>query len=90
MENTWDESIESRVAYIYDYYHDSEPTVIRGLSSDKDELKLPLEIKYLKNSSQTYNKDQVTFHLQMKPSQICNVPYYEEFFQNRYKKGRFS
>ena len=84
MEATWDRDIQSRVAYFYDYYHDSEPTKLRNLNSANDPKKIPIDIKYIVSSSQTYDKDPVTYHIQFKPSHICGVNYYKEMFEDRY------
>lgn len=84
METTWDRDIQSRVAYFYDYYHDSEPTKLRNLNSANDPKKIPIDIKYIVNSSQTYDKDPVTYHIQFKPSHVCGVNYYKEMFEDRY------
>ena len=84
MNQTWWEDIQSRVGYLYDYYHDSNITRLEDMKSDKDDLKVPIDIKFVMSSSQTYDKDQVTFHIQLRPGQWCNVNYYEEVFGERY------
>ena len=47
MEATWDGDIQSRVAYLYDFYHDDEPTKIINLSSEKSKTKITVDIKYI-------------------------------------------
>ena len=84
MNQTWWEDIQSRVGYLYDFYHDNHITQLEDMKSDKDDLKVPIDIKFVMSSSQTYDKDQVTFHIQLRPGQDCNVNYYEEVFGNRY------
>ena len=84
MDVTWWEDIQSRVGYLYDYYHDNYVTKLEDMKSDKDDSKVPIDIKFVMSSSQTYDKDQVTFHIQLRPSQQCNVDYYEEVFKERY------
>lgn len=84
MEATWDEDITTRDAYFYDWYHDNYKTQLIELKSTVDSNKIPMRIKFLVNSSQTMDKDPITYHLQMKPSQECVVKYYDEFFKNRY------
>ena len=79
MEVTWDGDIQSRVAWVYDAYHDPNPRVLKNLNPEKDSGKFPLEIKFVRHTSQTADKDMVTYHLQLKPTQECNVPYYEEY-----------
>lgn len=84
MDATWWTDINSRVGYLYDYYHDDNITQLNDLDSPNDPKKVPIDIKFLMNTSQTYGNDQTTFHLQMRPGQECNVEYYEQFFQQRY------
>jgi hypothetical protein len=84
MVSTWYNDINSRIGYLYDFYHDDHKTQLNALSPEKDPKKVPIEIKFLQYSSQTYAKDDVTFHIQFKPGQQCNVDYYDEFFKTRY------
>ena len=84
MNTTWWNDINSTVVYLYDCYHDSEPLKLRGLDSSKDPLKIAIDAKIVKNASQTYDKDQVTVRLQLRPGQECNVYYYEDDFEKRY------
>ena len=84
MNQTWWEDIQSRVGYLYDYYHDKNITRLEDMKSDEDDSKVPIDIKFVMSSSQTYDKDQVTFHIQLRPGQLCNVNYYDEMFGKRY------
>lgn len=85
MEATWDRDIPSRVAYFYDYEHDDHITQLDDLHPEGDKNKIPISIKYLAHTSQTLNKDKVSYHLQLKPSQDENViSYYKEKFKERY------
>lgn len=84
MESTWDEDIATRTCYFYDWYHDINKTKLNDMHPELDFYKIPMRVKYLVSASQTFDKDAVTYHLQMKPSQQCVVPYYDEFFKNRY------
>lgn len=84
MDVSWWEDIQSRVGYLYDYYHDNYITQLIDMKSDKDDSKVPIDIKFVMSSSQTYDKDQVTFHIQLRPGQPCNVNYYEEVFEKQY------
>lgn len=84
MEATWWNDIASRVAYLYDWYHDDNKTQLNDFDSSHDHKKIPIDIKYVQHSTQTLDKDTVSYHLQLRPSQKCNVPYYDEFFGKRY------
>ena len=87
MLNTWDQDIQSQTCYIYDYYHDQqseEALKLSDLHPYDDIQKTPLNIKFIRHSKQTYDKDQVTFWLQMQPNQTCNLDYYDDVLGNRY------
>ena len=85
METAWDNDIATRIAYFYDYDHDEHITQLNELHPESDSNKIPISIKYLAHTSQTLNKDSVSYHLQLKPSQRENViPYYKEKFKDRY------
>lgn len=87
MIGTWDQDIQSQICYIYDYYHDQksyEALKLNNLHPEDDMEKTALNIKFIRHAKQTYDKDQVTFWLQMQPGQECNLEYYEEVLGNRY------
>lgn len=86
MENTFSRDGQYQIGYLYDYYHDVGTDKLRlyNLNPAEDENKIPIECKMVAHTSQTYNKDSVTFHLQFKPSQRCNVPYYDESLAKPY------
>ena len=83
-EYTWNNEIESRIGYFYDWDHDTHHTQLTDLHPEQDAYKVPMDIKYIVASKQTLSKDAVTYHLQLRPSQKCVVDYYEECFGKRY------
>lgn len=84
MEQTWWSDIASRIGYFYDYSHDTHIKQLNDLHPEEDDYKVPMDIKFIVASSQTYSKDAITYHLQLRPSQECVVPYYKECFADRY------
>lgn len=85
MDYTWWNDINAQVGYLYDWYHDSTPTLLRNLNPQEDKNKIPIDVKYLRASSKTYDKDTTTFRIQLRPNQECNVDYYNECFKDRYQ-----
>ena len=77
IENTWWTDIESQEAYIYNHEHDDEPTKLADLNSTESTTKQELDIKCVQHTSQSYSGDRITYHLQMRPSQECNLDYYD-------------
>ena len=87
MLNTWWDDIQEQTAYIYDYYHDQksfEALQLDDLHPQDDGEKTALPIKFIRHAKQTYDKDQVTFWLQMQPCQQCNIDYYDDVLAKRY------
>ena len=84
MEWGWDDDIGTQTAYLFDYSHDPFKTQLKNYTPDQFKNLIPISVKYYKHTSQTYSKDVTTYHIQMRPSQECNVPYYKEVFEDRY------
>ena len=87
MKETWWQDIQAQYCYIYDYYHDlksDEALKLNNLHPEDDPQKIALPIKFIRHSKQTYDKDQVTFWLQMQPGQECNLDYYDDVLGERY------
>ena len=85
MEATWDNDIDTRIAYFYDFDHDDHITQLNDLHPEQDEKKIPISIKFIAHTKQTLAKDFISYHLQFKPSQSEDViPYYKEKFKERY------
>ncbi len=77
IERTWDGDIDTRTCYLFDMYHDPNPRLLRDMTPT-DEM-IPISIKYVKHTSQTLDKDKISYHMQMKPLQTMCVPYFEEY-----------
>lgn len=85
MEKTWFRDIAARTGYFYQYADDTHVHQLNDLHPEEDPYKIPLDIKFIVASSQTYSKDAITYHLQLRPSQTSDaVPYYKELFEERY------
>ena len=89
MENTWDFDLQSKKCFIYDYYHDDQPWLSKGMTYENT-TKTPIDLKFIINSYQTFDKDQVVYHIQFKPSQKLNfnnkddLYYYETDYRSKY------
>lgn len=87
MLNTWDQDIQAQTAYLYDLYHDLGTDHLRldDLHPQSDENKVPIKIKFIRHTGQTYSKDPVTFWLQLQPGQECNVDYFPSMYEKKYE-----
>lgn len=85
MDKTWNTDISARVGYFYDYESDTHIRQYNNMNPLADDYKIPIDIKHFASASQTYSKDNVTFHIQFRPHQSSEViPYYKDRFEDRY------
>lgn len=86
MDVTWDGDIQSQVAYFFDYYHTTPDNRLRleGFDPSTDSGPVPIEIKFIRNSRKTFEKDAVTHHIQFRPGHQCPIDYYKTAFGDRY------
>lgn len=86
MELTWDNDIQSRTCYIYDYYHDDRPELNEGMSYENT-TKTKIDAKFIITKYASVDKDQVEYHLQFKPSQKVRFDESDElyYFETDYK-----
>jgi hypothetical protein len=68
MELTWDTDVQSRTCYIYDYFHDDQPSLKDHMTYDNT-TKTKIEAKFIIKSYQSLDKDRVEYYLQFRPSQ---------------------
>ncbi len=83
---TFTGDIQYQVAYLFDYYHTTSENRLKliGFDPESDPNPVPVEIKFIKHTKKTYEKDEVTMHIQFRPGHKCAVDYYPEVFGSRY------
>lgn len=100
MEQTWDSDPQSKVCYIYDYFHDDffidehgiKRTLREGMTYENTN-KTRIDAKFIIKSYQSMDKDQVEYYLQFKPSQQMRfnegdkLYYYETDYHLKYNSS---
>lgn len=90
MELTWNNNIQSKRCYIYDFYHDDQPDKNQGMTYENT-TKTPIDAKFIIQSYQSIDKDQVSYYLQFKPKQKYffneddDLYYYETDYRLKYQ-----
>lgn len=87
MEETWDNSITSKICYIYDFYHDDQPRLAEGMTYENT-TKTRIDAKFIIKSYQSMDKDQVDYYIQFKPTQKTHFSEGDElyYFETDYRK----
>ena len=89
MEETFWNDPQSKICYIYDYFHDNEPDKNVGMTYENT-TKTRIDAKFIVKSYQSLDKDQVEYYLQFRPSQKTKfneddeLYYFETDYRNRY------
>ena len=89
MNQTWWNDPQSKVAYIYDYFHDDQPE-IKDHMTYENTTKTRIDIKFIVKSYQSMDKDQVDYYIQFRPdakfdfTEEDELYYYEKDFHKRY------
>ena len=86
MEQTWDNDIQSKICYIYDFYHDDQPRLAEGMTYENT-TKTRIDAKFIVKSYQSMDKDQVDYYVQFRPSQSIRFSEDDElyYFETDYK-----
>mgnify|MGYP006926995015 CR=1 FL=1 len=87
MEQTWDNDIQSKTCYIYDFYHDDQPRLAEGMTYENT-TKTRIDAKFIVKSYQSMDKDQVEYYIQFKPTQKTHFSEGDElyYFETNYRK----
>ena len=94
MEQTWDNDIQSKICYIYDFYHDDQPRLAEGMTYDNT-TKTRIDAKFIVKSYQSMDKDQVDYYIQFKPTQKTHFSegdelyYFETDYRQKYHNDNF-
>lgn len=87
MNWTWDNDIQSKICYIYDFYHDDQPRLAEGMTYENT-TKTRIDAKFFVKSYQSMDKDQVEYYVQFKPTQKTHFSEGDElyYFETDYRK----
>lgn len=87
MNWTWDNDTQSKICYIYDFYHDDQPRLAEGMTYENT-TKTRIDAKFIVKSYQSIDKDQVEYYIQFKPTQKTHFSEGDElyYFETDYRK----
>ena len=87
MNWTWDNDIQSKICYIYDFFHDDQPRIAEGMTYENT-TKTRIDAKFIVKSYQSMDKDQVDYYVQFKPTQKTHFSEGDElyYFETDYRK----
>lgn len=87
MEQLWDNDVGSKVCYIYDYFRDDQPDRKDHMTYEYT-TKTRIDAKFIVTQYGSINKDQVPYHIMLKPSQKLEFSENDElyYFETDYRR----
>lgn len=79
MLETWDNDIQSKICYIYDFWHDDQPHLNKGMTYENT-TKTKIDAKFIITQYGSISKDQVPFHIQFKPNELLEFTQNDELY----------
>lgn len=68
MQQTWDNDIQGKQCYIYDYYHDDQfDEGLYGYDPSLSKTKIPVKLKFIVKAYKSAAKDDPEYHIMFKP-----------------------
>lgn len=87
MDELWFNDPQSKVCYIYDFFHDDQPS-LKDHMTYSHTTKTRIDAKFIVKSYQSIDKDQVEYYLQFRPSQKMEFDQNDElyYFETEYRQ----
>lgn len=79
MDELWFTDPQSKVCYIYDYFHDDQPD-LKDHMTYQNTTKTRIDAKFIVKSYQSIDKDRVEYYLQFRPSQKMEFTQGDELY----------
>lgn len=86
MQETFDDDIQTRQCYIYDYYHDDQAEMEYGYDPSLSKTKIPVKLKFIVKSYKTMAKDDPEYHIQFEPDVWNSMSCKPDWFVKSYQK----
>ena len=87
IQETWDNDIQSKLCYLYDYYHDDQfDEGLSGYNPSKSKLKIPVKAKFIVKEYKSASKDDPEYHVQFEPSVWNSMSFKPQWFIDEYEK----
>ena len=87
MQQTWDNDIQSRQCYIYDYYHDDQfNDGLYGYNPALSKTKIPVRLKFIVKAYKSAAKDDPEYHIMFEPDVWNSMSCKPQWFVDGYER----
>lgn len=86
MQETFDNDIQTRQCYIYDYYHDDQSEIEYGYNPSLSKTKIPVKLKFIIKTYKSMAKDDPEYHIMFEPDVWNSMSCKPDWFIKNYEK----
>lgn len=86
IQTTFDNDIQTRQCYIYDYYHDDQADKEYGYNPALSKTKIPVKLKFIVKTYKSMSKDDPEYHIMFEPDVWNSMSCKPNWFVKNYEK----
>ncbi len=86
MQETFDNDLQTKQCYIYDYYHDDQADMEYGYNPALSETKIPVKLKFIVKTYKSMAKDDPEYHIMFEPDVWNSMSCKPDWFVKNYQR----
>lgn len=86
VQATFDNDIQTRQCYLYDYYHDDQSDMEYGYNPALSKTKIPVKLKFIVKTYKSMAKDDPEYHIMFEPNVWNSMSCKPDWFVKNYQK----
>ena len=86
MQETWDNDIQTKQCYLYDYYHDDQSNIEYGYNPTLSQTKIPVKLKFIVKTYKSMAKDDPEYHIMFEPNVWNSMSCKPDWFVKNYQR----
>lgn len=86
MQETFDNDLQTRQCYIYDYYHDDQADMEYGYNPSLSKTKIPVKLKFIVKTYKSMAKDDPEYHIMFEPDVWNSMSCKPDWFVKNYER----
>ena len=86
MQETFDNDLQTKLCYIYDYYHDDQTDMEYGYNPALSKTKIPVKLKFIVKTYKSMAKDDPEYHIMFEPDVWNSMSCKPDWFVREYER----
>ena len=86
MQETFDNDLQTKQCYLYDYYHDDQSDMEYGYNPALSKEKIPVKLKFIVKTYKSMSKEDPEYHIMFEPNVWNSMNCKPDWFVNNYQR----